>query len=106
MVKTNPHSFVFMVKFCPEDVSEELIQEVTQHLFFLQAKHDILTMNVYCPSEATVLLASYALQAKVGRQMLFLFVGQFLSCFGDFLLLKQTLERGISSLISHTHTVC
>lgn len=66
MVKTNPHSFVFMVKFCPEDVSEELIQEVTQHLFFLQAKHDILTMNVYCPSEATVLLASYALQAKYG----------------------------------------
>ena len=64
-MKREPRSFLFMVKFYPEDVSEELIQEVTQHLFFLQAKHDILMMNVYCPSEATVLLASYALQAKV-----------------------------------------
>lgn len=66
VVKREPRSFLFMVKFYPEDVSEELIQEVTQHLFFLQAKHDILMMNVYCPSEATVLLASYALQAKYG----------------------------------------
>ena len=29
-------SFLFLAKFFPEDVAEELIQEVTQHLFFLQ----------------------------------------------------------------------
>lgn len=57
--------FTFFAKFYPENVSEELIQEVTQHLFFLQIKHAILSMDVYCPPEASVLLASYAVQAKV-----------------------------------------
>ena len=54
----------FLVKFYPEDVSEELVQEVTQHLFFLQIKDQILNMKIYCPPEASVLLASYAVQAK------------------------------------------
>ena len=56
----------FLVKFYPEDVSEELVQEVTQHLFFLQIKDQILNMKIYCPPEASVLLASYAVQAKYG----------------------------------------
>ncbi len=30
--------FLFLAKFFPEDVSEELVQEITQHLFFLQAR--------------------------------------------------------------------
>lgn len=65
--KKIPHmSFLFLAKFFPEDVSEELIQEITQHLFFLQVKQAILNMNIYCPPEATVLLASYAVQAKYG----------------------------------------
>lgn len=55
----------FLVKFYPEDVSEEIIQEITQHLFFLQVKQDIVTMSIYCPPEASVLLASYAVQAQV-----------------------------------------
>ncbi len=59
-------SFLFLAKFYPEDVSEELVQEVTQHLFFLQVKQSILNMDVYCPPEASVLLASYAVQAKYG----------------------------------------
>lgn len=59
-------SFFFLAKFYPEDVAEELIQEVTQHLFFLQVKHAILNMDIYCPPEASVLLASYAVQAKYG----------------------------------------
>ena len=63
--KESPKLFEFSVKFYPEDVSEELIQEVTQHLFFLQVKQSILNMDIYCPPEATVLLASYAIQAKV-----------------------------------------
>lgn len=59
-------SFMFLAKFYPEEVAEELIQEVTQHLFFLQVKQAILSMDVYCPPEASVLLASYAVQAKFG----------------------------------------
>lgn len=57
--------FMFMAKFYPENVAEELVQEVTQHMFFLQIKEAILSMEVYCPPEASVLLASYAVQAKV-----------------------------------------
>lgn len=34
--KENPLQFKFRAKFFPEDVSEELIQEITQRLFFLQ----------------------------------------------------------------------
>jgi len=58
-------TFTFLAKFFPEDVSEELVQENTQHLFFLQVKQSILNMDIYCPPEASVLLASYAVQAKV-----------------------------------------
>lgn len=64
--KRTPLSLLFLAKFYPEDVSEELIQEITQHLFFLQVKQAILNMHVYCPPEASVLLASYAVQAKYG----------------------------------------
>lgn len=59
-------SFVFLAKFFPEDVADELIQQITQHLFFLQIKQAILNMDIYCPPEASVLLASYAVQAKYG----------------------------------------
>lgn len=58
--------FLFLAKFFPEEVAEELIQEVTQHLFFLQVKQSILNMDIYCQPEASVLLASYAVQAKYG----------------------------------------
>lgn len=58
--------FMFLAKFYPEEVAEELVQEVTQHLFFLQVNRAILSMDIYCPPEASVLLASYAVQAKVG----------------------------------------
>ena len=64
--KVTPLHLQFLVKFYPEDVSEELVQEVTQHLFFLQIKDQILNMKIYCPPEASVLLASYAVQAKYG----------------------------------------
>lgn len=56
---------MFLAKFYPEEVAEELVQEVTQHLFFLQVNRAILAMDIYCPPEASVLLASYAVQAKV-----------------------------------------
>ncbi|KAL0267093.1 UNVERIFIED_CONTAM: hypothetical protein PYX00_009453 [Menopon gallinae] len=59
-------TFMLLAKFYAEDVAEELVQEVTQHLFFLQVKQAILSMDIYCPPEASVLLASYAVQAKYG----------------------------------------
>ncbi|CAG0893884.1 unnamed protein product [Darwinula stevensoni] len=61
-----PVSLMFLAQYYPEDVSEELVQEITQHLFFLQVKQAILNMDIYCPPEASVLLASYAVQAKYG----------------------------------------
>lgn len=62
--KENPLQFKFRAKFFPEDVSEELIQDVTQKHFFLQVKESVLNDEVYCPPETAVLLASYAVQAK------------------------------------------
>ncbi|XP_063059146.1 moesin a [Engraulis encrasicolus] len=62
--KESPLLFKFRAKFYPEDVSEELIQEATQRLFFLQVKEAILNDDIYCPPETAVLLASYAVQAK------------------------------------------
>ncbi|KAJ8341788.1 hypothetical protein SKAU_G00340790 [Synaphobranchus kaupii] len=63
--KGNPLQFKFRVACFPENVSE-LIQEVTQRLFFLQVKEGILGDEVYCPPETAVSLASYAVQAKFG----------------------------------------
>ncbi|KAM4697212.1 moesin [Rhinophrynus dorsalis] len=64
--KDSPLLFKFRAKFYPEDVSEELIQDITQRLFFLQVKEGILNDDIYCPPETAVLLASYAVQAKYG----------------------------------------
>ncbi|XP_048035619.1 moesin b [Megalobrama amblycephala] len=62
--KENPLLIKFRAKFYPEDVAEELIQEATQRLFFLQVKEGILNDDIYCPPETAVLLASYAVQMK------------------------------------------
>ncbi|XP_067132169.1 merlin [Centruroides vittatus] len=64
--KKSPLPVLLLAKFFPEDVAEELVQEITQHLFFLQIKQSILNMDIYCAPEASVLLASYAVQAKYG----------------------------------------
>uniref|UniRef100_A0A674H3G7 NF2, moesin-ezrin-radixin like (MERLIN) tumor suppressor n=1 Tax=Taeniopygia guttata TaxID=59729 RepID=A0A674H3G7_TAEGU len=61
-----PKTFHFLAKFYPENAEEELVQEITQHLFFLQVKKQILDEKIFCPPEASVLLASYAVQAKYG----------------------------------------
>ncbi|KAK7138377.1 hypothetical protein R3I94_013864 [Phoxinus phoxinus] len=62
--KETPLLIKFRAKFYPEDVAEELIQEATQRLFFLQVKEGILNDDIYCPPETAVLLASYAVQMK------------------------------------------
>uniref|UniRef100_A0A3P9HD57 Ezrin a n=1 Tax=Oryzias latipes TaxID=8090 RepID=A0A3P9HD57_ORYLA len=64
--KETPLQFKLRIKFYPEDVAEELIQDVTRKLFFLQVKEAILSEEIYCPPESVVLLASYAVQAKYG----------------------------------------
>lgn len=58
--------FYFLVKFYPESVEEELIQDSTRHMFFLQIKQSILSMDLYCQAEAAVLLASFDVQALYG----------------------------------------
>lgn len=45
--KENPLQFKFRAKFFPEDVSEELIQEITQRLFFLQVTNRLLFSYKY-----------------------------------------------------------
>jgi len=62
--KESPLSFKFRAKFHPEDVAEELIQPITQRLFFMQVRDGILSDDIYCPPETSVLLASYAVQSK------------------------------------------
>lgn len=64
--KETPLQFKFRAKFYPEDVSEEIIQDITLRLFYLQVKNAILSDEIYCPPETSVLLASYAVQAKYG----------------------------------------
>lgn len=64
--RETPLQFMFRAKYFPEDVDNELIQDITRKLFFLQVKDDILSDSVYCPPETAVLLASYAVQAKYG----------------------------------------
>ena len=57
-------SFKFRSKFYPEDVSD-LVMDMTRRIFYQQAKDDILREYIICSPEASVLLASYALQAEV-----------------------------------------
>uniref|UniRef100_A0A4D5R907 Moesin/ezrin/radixin homolog 1 n=1 Tax=Scolopendra viridis TaxID=118503 RepID=A0A4D5R907_SCOVI len=64
--KETPLQFKFRAKFYPEDVAEEIIQDITLRLFYLQVKNGILSDEIYCPPETSVLLASYAVQAKYG----------------------------------------
>lgn len=63
---TSALEFNFKARFYPENVAEELIQDITRHLFYLQVKEAILNEDIYCPPDFAVLLASYAVQAKYG----------------------------------------
>ncbi|XP_059907489.1 ezrin a isoform X2 [Gadus macrocephalus] len=89
--KESPLLFKFRAKFYPEDVADELIQDVTQKLFFLQVKDLILGDEIYCPPESAVLLASYAVQAKFGDYNKHVHERGYLS--GDRLLPKRVLDQ-------------
>ena len=58
------------LKLYPEDVCNELIQEYTQHLFYLHAKEQIMKEMIYCPAEMCIMLASLSSQAKVRNKMI------------------------------------
>ncbi|XP_014678423.1 PREDICTED: radixin-like [Priapulus caudatus] len=64
--RDTPMQFKFRAKFFPEDVSEEIIQEITLRSYYLQVKEGVLSDEIYCPPETSVLLSSYAVQAKYG----------------------------------------
>lgn len=64
IMKEQTLQFRFRAKFYPESVDQEIIQDITLRLFYMQVKEAILTDEVYCPAETSVLLASYAMQAK------------------------------------------
>lgn len=59
-------NFQYRVKYYPEDIAEELIEPITIEYFFLQVKSLVLKDEIFCPADTSVLLASYALQAKQG----------------------------------------
>ena len=89
--KDNTLQFKFRAKFYPEDVSEEIIQDITLRMFFLQIKEAILNEEIYCPPETCVLLASYATQAKYGDYNPEIHVKGFLD--NDRLLPKKVVEQ-------------
>ncbi|XP_056151303.1 ezrin a [Lampris incognitus] len=89
--KETPMQFKFRVKFYPEGVAEELIQDITQKLFFLQVKESILGDEVYCPPESAVLLASYSVQAKFGEYDRFVHTPGYLS--SERLLPKRVMDQ-------------
>ncbi|CAM1325989.1 RDX (predicted) [Pycnogonum litorale] len=64
--KESPMQFNFRAKFFPKNVTEEIIQDITLRLFYLQVKTGILSDEIYCPPETSVSLASYAVQAEYG----------------------------------------
>ncbi|KAK4881300.1 hypothetical protein RN001_004619 [Aquatica leii] len=65
-IGVNARKLKFRVKYYPEDVSQELIEETTVYYFYLQVRSAILSDQIYCPPETSVLLASYAAQARHG----------------------------------------
>jgi len=89
--KESPLQFKFRAKFFPEDVSEEIIQDITLRMFFLQVKEGILNEDIYCPPETCVLLASYATQAKYSDYNPDVHVKGFLA--NDRLLPKKVIEQ-------------
>jgi len=89
--KESPLQFKFRAKFYPEDVAEELIQDITLRLFYLQVKNAILSDEIYCPPETSVLLASYAVQAKYGDFQKDLHVPGFLA--NDRLLPERVMQQ-------------
>uniref|UniRef100_A0A183BC03 FERM domain-containing protein n=1 Tax=Echinostoma caproni TaxID=27848 RepID=A0A183BC03_9TREM len=59
--------FTFRVKYFPEEVSEELIQDVTQRLFYYEIKNSIISGQYYTSPDSALLLASYQAVVRHGK---------------------------------------
>lgn len=46
--KEEPITFHFLAKFYPENAEEELVQDITQHLFFLQVECIVPVLSLHC----------------------------------------------------------
>ncbi|KAG8587495.1 hypothetical protein GDO81_005685 [Engystomops pustulosus] len=72
--KEDPLKFRFLAKFYPENVSEELFQDITQHLFFLQHRSnetaELLAEKVQIAEDEAKLLAQDAVEARHELQRL------------------------------------
>ncbi|XP_044761971.1 moesin/ezrin/radixin homolog 1-like [Coccinella septempunctata] len=56
----------FRIKYYPEDVASELIENITIQVFYTEVKAAILSSEIFCPADTAALLASYSLQVKFG----------------------------------------
>ncbi|KAK9884776.1 hypothetical protein WA026_009006 [Henosepilachna vigintioctopunctata] len=59
-------SLHFRIKYYPEDVGNELIENITIKIFYTDVKAAILSSAIFCPGDTAALLASYSLQVKHG----------------------------------------
>ncbi|XP_028622147.1 ezrin-like [Grammomys surdaster] len=66
--KENPVHFKFRAKFYPEDVAEQLFQDIMQKLLFLQVKEGIPSDDIYClpHTQTAMILGFYTVQAMFG----------------------------------------
>lgn len=65
-IKFSARNLKYRVKYYPEDIGLELIEDTTIRYFYLQVRSAILSDEIYCPPETSVLLASYAAQERYG----------------------------------------
>ncbi|KRY93088.1 Band 4.1-like protein 5 [Trichinella pseudospiralis] len=60
-----PYTFRFRVKFYSSEPNN-LHEEITRYLFFLQLKQDIMSGRLECPYDTMVELAAFTLQSELG----------------------------------------
>lgn len=56
----------FRVRFYPENVEQDLVQNITQRLFFAQVRDQVLSGSLVCCPEMAVKLAAYSCQIMFG----------------------------------------
>ena len=106
----------FRVRFYPESIETEIVQGVTQRLFFLQIRDQILKGNLICSPEDAVTMAAYSCQAEHGdweviyRQFMnydgsydILKIYNFLTSNGQVRLVSERIEKNIhqASVLEH-----
>uniref|UniRef100_A0A8B9RRR1 FERM domain-containing protein n=1 Tax=Accipiter nisus TaxID=211598 RepID=A0A8B9RRR1_9AVES len=80
--KEDPISFHFLAKFYPEKVEEELLQEITQHLFFLQVLRQYQLTAEMWEEKITAWYAEHRGIARDEAEMNYLKIAQDLEMYG------------------------